>query len=69
MMSTKAFTLVPAIEREQLLSDRDRGLLECVECCGRNLYVGTSDCFVYHFLLEEKTLPGSCTDTWVSRRQ
>ena len=58
MMSTKAFTLVPAIEREQLLGDRDRGSLECVECCGRNLYVGTSDCFVYHFLLEEKTLPG-----------
>ncbi|XP_070654491.1 transforming growth factor-beta receptor-associated protein 1 isoform X1 [Bos indicus] len=68
MMSTKAFTLVPAIEREQLLSDRDRGLLECVECCGRNLYVGTSDCFVYHFLLEEKTLPGGSA-TFTATRQ
>ncbi|XP_060024500.1 transforming growth factor-beta receptor-associated protein 1 isoform X3 [Lagenorhynchus albirostris] len=58
MMSTKAFTLVPAVEREQLMGDREWVSLECVECCGRNLYVGTSDCFVYHFLLEEKTVPG-----------
>ncbi|KAB0405649.1 hypothetical protein E2I00_002102 [Balaenoptera physalus] len=58
MMSTKAFTLVPAVEREQLMGDRERVSLECVECCGRNLYVGTSDCFVYRFLLEEKTVPG-----------
>eukprot|EP00070_Physeter_catodon_P045522 XP_028352416.1 transforming growth factor-beta receptor-associated protein 1 isoform X1 [Physeter catodon] len=58
MMSTKAFTLVPAVEREQLMGDGERVSLECVECCGRNLYLGTSDCFVYHFLLEEKTVPG-----------
>ncbi|XP_003354755.3 transforming growth factor-beta receptor-associated protein 1 isoform X1 [Sus scrofa] len=68
MMSTKAFTLVPAVEREQLMGDRERVSLECVECCGRNLYLGTSDCFVYHFLLEEKTLPTG-TATFTATRQ
>ncbi|XP_066123958.1 transforming growth factor-beta receptor-associated protein 1 [Saccopteryx bilineata] len=57
MMTTKAFMLVPAVERELLMGDKERINIECVECCGRNLYVGTSDCFVCHFLLEEKTLP------------
>lgn len=63
-MSTKAFTLVSAVERELLMGDRERVNIECVECCGRNLYVGTSECFIYHFLLEEKTLPtGTATFT------
>ncbi|XP_010643246.1 transforming growth factor-beta receptor-associated protein 1 isoform X2 [Fukomys damarensis] len=57
MMSVKAFTLVSAVERELLMHDQERVNIECVECCGRNLYVGTSDCFIYHFLLEEKALP------------
>nr|XP_017531848.2 transforming growth factor-beta receptor-associated protein 1 isoform X1 [Manis javanica]XP_036875884.1 transforming growth factor-beta receptor-associated protein 1 isoform X1 [Manis javanica] len=64
MMSTKAFTLVSAVERELLMGDKERVNIECVECCGRNLYVGTNDCFIYHFLLEEKTLPtGTATFT------
>ncbi|KAM9212646.1 transforming growth factor-beta receptor-associated protein 1 [Dugong dugon] len=57
MMTIKAFSLVSAVERELLMGDRDRVNIECVECCGKNLYVGTNDCFIYHFLLEEKTLP------------
>ncbi|XP_039088581.1 transforming growth factor-beta receptor-associated protein 1 [Hyaena hyaena] len=57
MMSTKAFTLVSAVERELLVGDKEQGHIECVECCGKNLYVGTSDCIVYHFLLEERPLP------------
>ncbi|XP_042551451.1 transforming growth factor-beta receptor-associated protein 1 [Dipodomys spectabilis] len=57
MMSIKAFTLVSAVEQELLAGDKERIHIECVECCGRNLYIGTADCFIYHFLLEEKTLP------------
>lgn len=56
-MSTKAFTLVSAVEWELLAGDKERVHIECVECCGKNLYVGTSDCIVYHFLLEERVLP------------
>lgn len=64
MMNIKAFTLVSAVERELLMGDKERINIECVECCGRNLYVGTNDCFIYHFLLEEKTLPvGTATFT------
>ncbi|MBN3281869.1 TGFA1 protein, partial [Polyodon spathula] len=54
-MSVKAFELVPAVERALLMGDKAQINIECIECCGKNLYVGTSDCFIYHFLLEEKT--------------
>ncbi|XP_066520555.1 transforming growth factor-beta receptor-associated protein 1 homolog [Hoplias malabaricus] len=54
-MSVKAFELVPAVEREQLMGEKVRITIECIECCGQHLYVGTNDCFIYHFLLEERT--------------
>jgi len=53
VMSVKAFELVPAVAREQLMGDKARINVECVECCGRHLYVGTNDCFIHHFLLDE----------------
>ncbi|XP_043392469.1 transforming growth factor-beta receptor-associated protein 1 isoform X8 [Chelonia mydas] len=60
-MSLKAFELVPAVEREMLMGDKARINVECIECCGKNLYIGTNDCFVYHFLLEEKISAGKVT--------
>ncbi|XP_062303319.1 transforming growth factor-beta receptor-associated protein 1 homolog [Osmerus eperlanus] len=54
-MSVKAFELVPAVERELLMGDKQRINIECIECCGKHLYVGTNDCFIHHFLLEEHT--------------
>ncbi|KAG3268145.1 transforming growth factor-beta receptor-associated protein 1 [Ictidomys tridecemlineatus] len=68
MMNIKAFTLVSAVERELLMGDKERINIECVECCGRNLYVGTNDCFLYHFLLEEKALPAG-TAAFTATRQ
>ncbi|XP_062852884.1 transforming growth factor-beta receptor-associated protein 1 homolog [Trichomycterus rosablanca] len=53
-MSVKAFELVPAIEREQLASEKARVSIECIECCGQHLYLGTNDGFIHHFLLEER---------------
>ncbi|XP_072119317.1 transforming growth factor-beta receptor-associated protein 1 homolog [Mobula birostris] len=53
-MSIKAFELVPVLERDLLIGDKTWMTIDCIECCGKNLYVGTSDCFIYHFLLEEK---------------
>lgn len=67
-MSTKAFTLVSAVERELLTGDRECISIECVECCGRNLYVGTAGGSIYHFLLEEKTLPAG-TATFTATKQ
>uniref|UniRef100_A0A667ZAK8 Transforming growth factor, beta receptor associated protein 1 n=1 Tax=Myripristis murdjan TaxID=586833 RepID=A0A667ZAK8_9TELE len=54
-MSVKAFELVPAVERELLMGDKARINIECLECCGKHLYVGTNDCFIHHFLLDEVT--------------
>ncbi|KAM4630033.1 transforming growth factor-beta receptor-associated protein 1 homolog [Polymixia lowei] len=54
-MSVKAFELVPAVERDLLMGDKARINIECIECCGKHLYVGTNDCFVHHFLLDEVT--------------
>lgn len=54
-MSVKAFELVPAVERELLMGDKARINIECIECCGKHLYIGTNDCFIHHFLLEEIT--------------
>ncbi|XP_049640354.1 transforming growth factor-beta receptor-associated protein 1 [Suncus etruscus] len=67
-MSIKAFTLVPAVEQELLMGDKERVSIECVECCGKNLYVGTSDGSIIHFLLEEQPLPAG-TVTFSASRQ
>uniref|UniRef100_K1R712 Nuclear pore complex protein Nup153 n=1 Tax=Magallana gigas TaxID=29159 RepID=K1R712_MAGGI len=32
-------------------------LLDCIDVCGKNLYIGTSDCFVVHYTIEERTQP------------
>nr|KAF6430384.1 transforming growth factor beta receptor associated protein 1 [Molossus molossus] len=67
-MSTKAFTLVSAVEPELLMGDKERVNIECVECCGKNLYVGTSDGSIHHFLLEEQPLPAG-TAAFTATRQ
>ncbi|XP_026989205.1 transforming growth factor-beta receptor-associated protein 1 homolog [Tachysurus fulvidraco] len=54
-MSVKAFELVPAVDREQLAGEKKHVGVECIECCGQHLYVGTNDGFIHHFLLEEHT--------------
>ncbi|XP_043926934.1 transforming growth factor-beta receptor-associated protein 1 [Protopterus annectens] len=53
-MSVKAFELIPAVDCELLMGDRVRINIECIECCGKNLFIGSSDCYIYHFLLAEK---------------
>ncbi|KAI8520587.1 transforming growth factor, beta receptor associated protein 1 [Branchiostoma belcheri] len=56
-MSIKAYEIVPAIERSKLIGDKAKTAIECMESCGKNLYIGTTDCFIIHFLLEEKSQP------------
>ncbi|XP_066476276.1 transforming growth factor-beta receptor-associated protein 1 [Tiliqua scincoides] len=67
-MSVKAFRLVPAVEREMLMSDKARINIECIECCGKNLYIGTNDGSIYHFLLEEKNAPAEKTTFSVTKQ-
>ncbi|KAK7098537.1 transforming growth factor-beta receptor-associated protein 1-like [Littorina saxatilis] len=54
-MSIKAFELVPAIERVKLMSDKAKTQIECLDVCGKNVYIGTNDCFVVHYSIEEET--------------
>ncbi|XP_015284066.1 PREDICTED: transforming growth factor-beta receptor-associated protein 1 [Gekko japonicus] len=67
-MSVKAFKLVPAVEREMLMGDKARINIECIECCGKNLYIGTNDGSIYHFLLEEKNSPDEKTSFTVTKQ-
>ncbi|XP_023220764.1 transforming growth factor-beta receptor-associated protein 1-like [Centruroides sculpturatus] len=55
-MSVKAFDLVPAIERVSL-GDKVKTSIECLECCGKDIYVGTSESFIIHYHLEDKSQP------------
>ncbi|KAJ8047948.1 Transforming growth factor-beta receptor-associated protein 1 [Holothuria leucospilota] len=67
-MSVKAFELVPAVERLKLLGDKTKTSIECIECSGKNLYIGTSDCFVIHYLMEEVTQSNGKV-TYISEKQ
>jgi len=55
-MGVKAFELVPAIEKFRFMSEKARTEIECIESCGKNLYIGTNDCFIVHYKLEEQTI-------------
>ncbi|KAG8197505.1 hypothetical protein JTE90_007243 [Oedothorax gibbosus] len=52
-MNMKAFDLVPAIERVSW-TEKVKTVVECLESCGKNLYIGTKESFVLHYVLEEK---------------
>ncbi|KAG1699826.1 Transforming growth factor-beta receptor-associated protein 1 [Nymphon striatum] len=56
-MSVKAFELVPAVEKIDLMGEKSKTVIECLECCGKNLYIGTNDCFIVHYKIEEKVQP------------
>ncbi|XP_053563641.1 transforming growth factor-beta receptor-associated protein 1 [Bombina bombina] len=50
-MSVQAFRLVCALGRDQLPTGSQ---IECLECCGHDLYLGTTDCCIHHLLLVEE---------------
>lgn len=35
------------------MSDKVKTQIECIEVCGKNLYIGTSDCFIVHYIITE----------------
>lgn len=53
-MDVKAFDFVPVIEKLQFVGEKAETKIECIECCGKELYVGTSDSFLVLYTLEEK---------------
>ncbi|KAM4045450.1 LOW QUALITY PROTEIN: transforming growth factor-beta receptor-associated protein 1 [Anomaloglossus baeobatrachus] len=50
-MSVQAFRLVCASQKERLSPGIQ---IECLECCGHDLYIGTNDGCIHHLLLVEE---------------
>ncbi|XP_074660647.1 transforming growth factor-beta receptor-associated protein 1-like [Tubulanus polymorphus] len=67
-MSIKAFELVAALERSKLASEKAHMQIECIECCGKNLYIGTSECFVMHYGIEERQHTNGRTSYHVEKK-
>ncbi|KAG5857316.1 hypothetical protein ANANG_G00018160 [Anguilla anguilla] len=51
MMSLKAFTPTLILEKPTTGKERDKSSIQCLEACGRNLYIGGKDSLVQHFVL------------------
>lgn len=50
-MGSKVFDLQLLLGRENIMGDKPKICIESIETCGRNLYIGTNDCFIYHYLM------------------
>lgn len=51
-MSFKAFDSIPVISTEDLGGNKFKGCIQCMEMSQGNLYIGTTDRFVFHFAVE-----------------
>ena len=49
----KVFDLQLLVGREGLMGDKPRICIETTETCGKNLYIGTNDCFIHHFIFQK----------------
>ncbi|XP_069052414.1 transforming growth factor-beta receptor-associated protein 1 isoform X2 [Lepisosteus oculatus] len=58
-MSLKVFSLSLVIESHPKTKKRDTCSFQCMEACGKNLYFGTKDCVVQHFVLPDESFPDS----------
>lgn len=64
----KAFEITPVIERIVTTSADRPKTVECIDCAAQNLYIGTSDCFVLNYVIDEGVSPLGKT-TFQSRLQ
>ncbi|CAH3015531.1 unnamed protein product, partial [Porites evermanni] len=56
-VSFKAFEIAPVIERIVTTSAERPKTVECIDCAAQNLYIGTTDCFVLHYVIDEGVSP------------
>ena len=68
-MGQKVFDLQLLAGRESIMGDKPRICIETTETCGKNLYVGTNDCFIHHFTIQESTSSNSDKQTFAIKRQ
>jgi len=53
-MSLKAFDISPVIDKVSLANEKSKCLITCLDSSLKNLYLGTSDCFVVHYIVEKE---------------
>ncbi|EDO42369.1 predicted protein [Nematostella vectensis] len=56
-MSFKAFELVPVLEKIISNSSDKPKTIECLDCAAQNLFIGTSDCYVFHYIFDDTSSP------------
>lgn len=56
-MSFNAFELVPVIDRVQLMGDKPKTTVQCLDCAAQNLFIGTGDCFLIHYIVADDVSP------------
>ena len=56
-MGIKVFDFQLLVGRESIMGDKPRVSITAIATCEKNLYVGTNDCFIHHFVLQETKLP------------
>eukprot|EP00112_Aurelia_sp_Birch-Aquarium-sp1_P011708 Seg2464.2 transcript_id=Seg2464.2/GoldUCD/mRNA.D3Y31 product="Transforming growth factor-beta receptor-associated protein 1" protein_id=Seg2464.2/GoldUCD/D3Y31 len=55
-MSLKAFDIVPVVDKVSLANEKSKVLITCLESSLKNLYLGTADCFVVHYIVEKENV-------------
>ncbi|XP_034243766.1 transforming growth factor-beta receptor-associated protein 1-like [Thrips palmi] len=51
-MSVKAYELVPSISKFASPGDKN-AKIDCIECCGRYIFIGTSDGYILKYIVQE----------------
>ncbi|CAK8694453.1 unnamed protein product [Clavelina lepadiformis] len=68
-MGVKIFDLQLLVGRENIMGDKPRVCIESIETCGKNLYIGTNDCFIHHYVLQFPNSENSDRQTASVRQQ
>ncbi|KAJ8341939.1 hypothetical protein SKAU_G00342300 [Synaphobranchus kaupii] len=71
-MSLKAFIPTLLLEKPTTGKERDKSSIQCLEACGRNLYIGGKDSLIQHFVVPDASGPGTegnCTGIREARRR
>ncbi|EDV28822.1 uncharacterized protein TRIADDRAFT_52079 [Trichoplax adhaerens] len=50
-MATQMFDLIPVLQDLKILGDKFKTWIECMDCAGQNIYVGTTDGCVHYYMM------------------
>eukprot|EP00794_Sanderia_malayensis_P017009 gene17009-18722_t len=56
-MSLKAFEVVQVIDKVNFGNEKSKIIITCIDCSSKHMYIGTSECFVLHYVVEKSFSP------------